>query len=418
MPLDVFVADFPFTRLEEARQKARRRTLKSDVYSSFIFRRKSLRGQMRVGLRGERTQLDSDLLAVEDAMETSLGASFRNATRQSLLVSYLNQTYTLDRSKSRWQLSLPLALHQLGLQDEAAATRTDPTAWVIRPELEYLLRLPRERILTFSYNFNRDYDRDQLYFNGYLLRQNRQFDRTLLTLNRFTEHTLTARFQGTDQTTKVSYNSYLTVSAARADFLSTTVFDTTGRASVLQESGNTRRRLSWQNRFSGTLFKNIQLQLEANYRLIAQPIDLNGRRVTAVNHFITIAPQLTYTFSTSALSCQPGFNYYGSNLADVPVREIHLWWKYLHRFGKKGGDLHLTFNQYRTAIGERRIDNHLLNVRYANRIGAEEWEVSLALNNLTNTGSFVAFNQGTYFEEVSYFRLRGRQVVVMVGRKF
>lgn len=418
LPLDVYVTDFPPTHLDRALQNARQKTGNSDTYTNFLFRHKQLKGQIRIGLKMHWQQITSDLFSAGQNENTSLGSLFQNDVRQRLWTPYVTQDYIWERKKGRWRLTMPLSLDRLQLEGGLHENTIHQSLWVMDPQLEYIRRLPFDRTLTLNYTFSRDYNQDQLFYNGYILSQNRQFDRSLLNVNRFTRHELSARFQGQTRRLGISYNSYLSLSAITADFLVTTIFNELGQASSLQASRNTQQRLEWQNRFAVSPFPGAELKLETDYRLAIRPSLLNGNEVTILTHAVSLRPFLSYALSNSVLSCKPQVYYYGNSLSDLPVRQAQLEWVFFHRFKEGWGKVNLSFNQYWTWVGSRKVANNLFNIRYENRIPSTKLDVSLQLNNLTGAGYFVSFTQNAYFEEMSFFQLRPRQVIVAVSRKF
>ncbi len=415
-PLDLVVSEVPERQLSRALQAVRERNLTSDTYTSFILRRKQFIGHFKSGIQIRQHRFSSDLaeLAV-DGSQNSLGSLFQNDLDKMLWAPYIEQDYSWMRKKGEWKLHIPTACHQLTLEDALREADLRRGLMVFQPNLEYL---PRGGGLSAKLSFSHDYNQDQLFYDGFILRTNRQFDRQVFATNQREMYELSLRYQGKGNNAGLYYRSRLNLSTTRADFIPTTVFDSLGQASLLVATSNLQQRGNWQNWFEMVPWSSVQLKLETNYTSVVRPGNLNGNRLNIIIHQAGAEPYLVYSFGKSVLSCRFRTDFYASNISATPVWQTQLRWVFFHQFSKNWGNINLSFDHYRTAIGQRTVVNQLLNIRYKNSIPSWKLEVSLHLNNLTNEANFVTFTQESFFEELSQFRLRPRQFILKLAKKF
>lgn len=416
LPLDVVAGNPPAGQLDKARQDMQRQHLSSDTYTGALRRRGQLTAYFKAGLRLHRHHLGSGLASLDpEDRATPLGPLFANDMAQTLWAPYLEQDYTWARRHGEWKLHLPAAFHRLTLSDDLGGGQLRRGLPVLRPHLEYL---PRQGGFSAQVSYHQDYNEDQLFYNGYLLRVNRQFDRQLFALNQRRAAELSLRHQGRDLRTGLYHSSHLDLSITQADLLSATVFDTLGQASLPVRASNVQRRASWQNRLEATPFPALQVKLEAGYTLAATPNSLNGRRLNILAHQARAESYLVYSLGQSVLSARPRVDLFANSLFGAPVWQMQLRWVFFQQLPGRWGSVHLGFNQYRTRIGPRTVDNHLFNLRYENKLPSQKLHLILLLNNLTDEDEFITFFQGGFFEELGRFQLRPRQFVLKLAKKF
>jgi hypothetical protein len=413
-PLFLLLPGLPATRLDSARQAARRRYFTANVHTNLFFRRNQIRGETRFGLRTQQSRLSSDLVG-ED--ENPLGNTFSNDNQQLLLAPYLLQRFTHERPRRTWTLSLPLATHFFSFRGRPGEELTSRKLLVAKPELSYVRRLKHQRIFFASYAYELDYNQDELIFTGYILRRNRNFSQSLPNLNRTRQHTFASRLQGQNRKGSLSFNTHLTAEHTVSEFLAATSFEETGETSSQVATRNIRQRIGLNNRFNFSLFSGLMTKIETNYSVLFLPLLLNGNRAKTTIHQFTLAPEFTYVFTNSALSLKPEAKYFTNTLAASPVLRLNLRWGYFHQFPDNWGSLKVSLDQYQTRIVERSVRNSLLNIRYKRPVLSGKFELSILLNNLTNAEDFVSFTQGAYSEELSFFNLRGRQLLLVFGKK-
>ncbi len=415
-PLYLVGTASPEREFNRAIQTVHEQILVSDTYTSFILRHNQFIGNFKSGIQMRQTRFTSDLSELAaSGSQNSLGPLFQNDVTQMRWAPYLEQDYSWIRKKGEWKLHLPVAFHQLAIEDDLLKTNLRRGLMVFQPQLEYL---PRSGGFSAQFTFSRDYNQDQLFYNSFLLITNRQFNRQVFAVNQREKYELSLRYQGKSNKSGLYYNSRLNLSATRADFLPTTVFDSLGQASSLIAASNVQQSGNWQNVFTVTPWSSVQIKLETNYTMVVSPGNLNTNRLNIIIHQAVAEPYVVYSFGKSILSCRFRAEYYESNIAPTPVWQTQLRWVFFHQFPKNWGNINLSFDHYRTAIGQRIVVNQLLNIRYKNSIPSWKLDISLYLNNLTDEADFTTFTQDNFYEELSRFRLRPRQFFLKLAKKF
>ena len=412
-PLLIIAPDLPSQRTDTGRQVARQRKASSDLYTDRFYRRKQIRGETRLGLRSEHTLLTSTL--TDGAF--GLGIAFRNDIAQTLIAPYVNQQYQHENKRRRWQLKLPFSAHFTQFTDRTTEYNFAKTVVVTAPEINFTKQFAHQRALSFSYTFALDYNQEEALFTGYILRQNRFLNRQLPDLNRTRKHEISSHFRGQNKKGLVAYNTRLRLETLSADYLIQAVFDTTGEASAPLRRNNTRRTLRCDNRLTLTLLAGITANVELNYAATLLPLALNGERTQVLLHQATLSPNFVRTFSRSALSFRPELLYSTNALVNNSAVRLSLRLRYFCRLPGAWGNLKATFVRYGTFIAEREVSNILVNLRYQRPVFDGKYEISLSLNNLTNAKNFVDFSRQSYAEQLRFYRLRNRQVLLTFGRK-
>jgi hypothetical protein len=413
-PLLIIAPDIAPFRLAASRQLARQQRLTTNWYSNLVFRRGDWSGETRLGLRGERTLLASNLT---DGEENSLGPAFLNDNRQGFFAPYVQQYFEHQRPERSWKLSLPLATHFFGFQNFLNNQRMRRELLVLRPELSYIRRLKQQRILSFSYTYALDYRQNEELFTGYILRQNRFFDRRLPNVNRTRKHLLTAAFRGANAKQSFRYQTTLQAEAEAADLLTRAVFDTTGQAAAQIQRRNVRRNLKLSNRFEFSGLPNTTATLVADYSITSLPLALNGADFSLTLHQLSLTPDLSYAFANSAISLQSELIYLNNTFIADAALQLAIRLGYYRELGPKWGGIRLSFFRQSNYVGTQKVSNTLINLHWKRPVFSDKFEFSIHLNNLANANNFVSFTQQSFSEELAFYRLRNRQILFVLTKK-
>lgn len=419
MPVDIFTPDFPATRFPEALQIARQKEFKVNTYSNLFFKTKQINGQVNMGVNYHHNTLNTDLLTQSDTTENkSLGRAFQNDNSISEFAPYINQTYRKEYHNTRWTLSIPLSAHLFNIYNKVDQNRNLFNILVARPKLEYNLRLPKGNNLNAAYAFYYDYDRFQtLFYEGYIIRSNRNITTSVFDINRYQKHELYTRFSGQNFEKNSHYALTATLSETAYDFISSSSFNQLGLTSNVIERKNNVRRLSLQGDISGPLGHNLNAEFRAAYSVSARPGILNGRNVNIQNHFITINPRFYYTFTQSILSLKPGFQVFSNNFSGTPAYQLNAEVVYFIKINTVSS-LRMSYNQYLTAVGGRNVWNEFFTMEYKYTLKKLKADLLLNINNLTNNTHYINFMQNAFSEDLSSYRLRPRQMTFSFVKKF
>ena len=403
-------------QLDQAFQATTWKRLHTDTYTSFIMRKRKVVGQIKSGIMTRRHTILNDLL--EQAMDesrSSLGGLFVTNARQTTFAPYVDQDFSLQKTKGQFKLNVPLAIHQIGLTDAAVGENSQRGLLVFKPELEYVAKSSGFRSKVTWY---KDYNQDQLFYSGYMLRMNRQFDQQSFAVNSRNGYQLGLGYMGQNTQSGLYYQGGIRFSSNRQDLISSTVFDSLGQVSVLTSGENIQRSISCNSGIDVGLGASLQLKMDANYRFSTSPGLINSSAVGIQAHRVFCNAVLTYTFGKNVLTFRPQADYFSNNLSDNPAWQTKIRLIFYHEFPKKVGNIHLDVRRFYTIIGSRTITNQLMNFRYEKNIPSLKLKVQLQLNNVTNDAYFTTFTQYGFNEELSNFRLRPRKFVVKLARKF
>jgi len=278
-PLQVSVPDFPLLSLDSAQQSARLTSLNGDVYTSMATRKGHWQTSRRVGLEFERETLGSTLREEWGRTDQLPAQLFQNATRQSIIRPYFFQEMKRETDQHFWVIKLPLSYDLFTYEDQLRSTTGSlrQNILVAKPDLSYSYRFPKGQFLSFRYGFMLDYARDKQLFQGYILRQNRFFDRTAADVNRSQEHNFSVGLRGNNPALTFRYRTSLSADFTTTDLLAETSFDATGESNSLVQKRNTRERYSWATRLVWAVSSNTDLRLTTDYTLANYPIILNGQ---------------------------------------------------------------------------------------------------------------------------------------------
>ncbi len=420
MPVDVFAPDFELTRFESGRQLARQNIFTADTYTDFYFLTEHLSGQLRAGLRYEHATLSTDFRTRTDSSAiSSLGTDFQNDNQVQQLAPYLEQTYELQRGKHTWKFSLPFSVPVFRLENQIAKTDTTFIALVTKPRLTYERRLSPEHYLSAGYTLERDYLRyNQFFYDGYIMRSNRNLDRSVLDINQLTSHELFARFTGKNLEKGLDYNLSFSLFANTLDYLNDNRFNEQGLTSNLIEEKNTTRGFSFGGDISGPVTDQLRANLQATYRFHSSPNLLNGQRSNVQNHLLNLQMEWFYIFPTSVLTVRPRIQILANSFSETPTTyQMEAEVGYFQSLNRLGS-VRVSYFQFCTVIGNRQFWNELLALEYKYTFSKSKINLIIQCNNLSNNENYISFRQSAFSETLSAFRLRPRQLVLRVKKTF
>jgi len=419
MPADIFTSDFPTTRFQEALQTARQNELHSHTYSSLFFKSRDINGQVNMGIDYKYTTLDTDILTRNDTTENELlGSAFQNDNWIRELTPYVNQVYKKEIDNSIWTLRIPLSSSSFNIQNKINEDISSFHVLMTNPSLEYLLKLPHGNYWNIGYAFQQDYDRlNTLFYEGYIIRSNRNIANSIVDINQFRRYDLYTGFSGKNIEKGTEYNMSIALSQITYDFLNNNNFNQLGLASTLTAGKNTVRRLSTKGSLVGALGSNINFDIRTSYSFSTRQNVVNGEQIDIQNHFFIMQPKFYYTLSRSILSFKSSFQIFANSFSKTPTYQAStelLYFIELDIFGS----FRASYNQYLTATGGRRVWNELLNIEYKYSLEKWKFDLSVHMNNLTNNVNYVTFSQSAFSENLSYFGLRPRQVILRLIKRF
>ena len=394
-------------------QHARQRSLQTDVSTVRYSRKGRLVGRSRIGLSTQSLGLQSSLS--EQATGQPISSRFANDVSQRYVSPYLNQTFVRTGKGITWTLDLPLSLRFLRL-DATAESTSRQTLPVAVPKLIYERQLKQQRTLTADYSYSFGYDESEILYGGYLLRGVGFFDRKTATINRQRTHRLGLEFRGQDRTNTFRYQVTSVAARTTADQLLATNFTDDGTENTLLTESNTQQQFHLKTRLGYTAIPATTLRLMVSNQLRLFPIAINGVRTRSLINEFTFSSELGYAFSKSALTAQPKLTWFSGTVNSAESIRLNVRTAYFHQFGR-WGDVRIQHDLYATRAGQLNVNNHFLSLSYERPVLAKQYALAVKLDNVTNTERFLTYTQLTYGEEFAFYRLRGRQVRVVVTRK-
>ncbi len=418
MPVDIFTPDFPPTRFPEALQTAKQARFKVNTYSNLFFKIKNIGGQVNLGTTYHYATLNTDISTSNDTTEReSLGQLFQNQNIFSEWMPYFNQVYKKEKNNTAWTLRLPLSLSLLNIKNEINSNESFFNLLITNPKIEYRLKTRANNYWGLSYDFQQDFERfDNLFYEGYIIKSNRNIATSLFNVNRFSRQKLSAGFSGRN-TRKISeYSIGASLSETNNDFINNSNFNQLGAVNNLIRDRNRVRNTSLQGSISGIIGRNINFAIRTLYSFYQRPGFINGERLNVQSHFFDTQTQLHYTFSKSIISFKPTFQVFSNNFFEVPGYQLNAETVY---FLKINANSHLraSYHQYFTAVGEQQVWNGLFATEYKHTFPKAKLDVLLNINNIFNNPYYITFTQNAFAELISYYRWRPRQAVVSFNKK-
>ncbi|MFN7117070.1 MAG: carboxypeptidase-like regulatory domain-containing protein [Saprospiraceae bacterium] len=419
MPVDIFTPDFPATRFNEAVQMAQHARLKTDTYSNFFYKIKNINGQVNFGATYHYSALSTDILTNNGTAENeSLGQAFQNQNIFSEWAPYFNQVYKKEVNNSVWTLRLPLSASLLNIKNEINAKQSSFNLLITNPKLEYRLKTNGGNFWGMTYGFQRDFERfNQLFYEGYIIQSNRNITTSLFDINRYNKHEFSVGFSGRNTEKGNEYGLGVSLSETTYGFINSSNFNQLGVANNLIAGNNRVRSASLRGNIAGTIASNLNFDIQTLYNLSYRPSILNGERLNIQNHFFNINTQFYYTLMQSIISFKPAFQLFSNNFFETPGYQLNAELVYFIKLNASGS-IRASYNQYFTAIGERQVWNELLAIEYKHTLSKLKTDILLNINNISNNTHYITVTQNAFSENLSYYRLRPRQVVFSFVRKF
>lgn len=419
MPVDIFTPDFPAMRFPSAVQMAKHAKLKTDTYSNLFFKIKNISGQVNFGTTYHYSTLNTDILTNNGVAENeSLGEAFQNKNILSEWAPYFNQVYKKEVNNSTWTLRLPLSASLLSVKNEINTKQSSFNLLITNPKLEYRLKTNGGNYWGMTYGFQQDFERfNNSFYEGYIITSNRNITTSLFDINRYNKHEFSVGFSGRNTEKGNEYGLGVSLSETTYDFINSTNFNQLGVANNLIEANNRVRSLSLQGNIAGAIGSSLNFDIRALYNLSYRPSILNGERLNIQNHFLNINTQFYYTLLQSIISFKPTFQFFSNNFLDIPGYQLNAELVYFIKLNTSGS-IRASYNQYFTAIGDRQVWNEFLAMEYKHTLPKLKVDLLLNINNITNNTHYITVTQNAFAENLSYYRLRPRQVVISFVRKF
>lgn len=419
-PADIFTPDFPATRFEKAFQMAQQTEFTTDTYSNLSFKIKDITGQVHLGVSSEHNTLDTDIFTADNTAEkTSLGAGFQNQNSVRKLTPYFNQSYKIQNNQSVLSLHLPLSTSWFYIHNELNDDQSSFNVLVIKPSINYRLDINSDKYWNIGYGLSYDYtnNADALFYEGYIIRYNRNLATSILDINRFLQQRVYTGIASKNIWQGSGYDVSVSLSQGTYDFLDNSSFNQQGVASGLTEGENTVRNFSLNGHVAGTIGNSGDFDIRTLYSLSNRQNIINGEMLSVQNQFITINSKINYTLKNSIFSLKPNFQFFANNFFDTPTYQANAELVYFIKLDRIGS-LRASYNQYWTATGKMTVWNELLSLEYKYTLLKQKIDIVLNINNLTDNKNYVTFSQSTFSESLSYFRLRPRQIVCSFSKKF
>lgn len=419
LPVDIFTPQTDATRFQEGHQQARQSKLQTDSYSRLFFQLGRIKGQLKLGARYNHTRLETDLLVSDSTAESnSLGVAFQNDNRVSEWVPYLDQSYKWKKNKTVWQLSLPISLHLFNVRNQLNQQLSTFAPIVFQPRLSYQRVLPNSNTLAATYTIGQAYDEfATLFHEGYVIRSNRTIVNSILDINQYQNQKLYVRLSGKNIAKRSEYALVLDFSETRFDFINENVFTDIGLASELVAARNVLRRVNghayWSTQLSSISSFNFRMQ----YALSSRPSVLNGERLSIQNQFFSLSLSFYLTFEQSVITLSTHFKVFSNNFSTQTNYQFTPTLAYFLQLSSSAS-ISLRYHQYLTSLGEEQIWNEFLHLEYKYQWKKRKLECVLRINNLTDNKDYISFTQNTFSETLSRYRLRPRQLVVSLIKRF
>lgn len=419
MPVDIFTPIREASRYVEGKQLARRKNLETDSYSNLFFRKKRIKGQLRLGTRYQRTHLETDIFVRDNTDELrTLGTTFQNDNVVSKLVPYMNQAFKWQKNKNTWAFNLPLSVHLVEVNDRMSKQLISFVPFVFRPQLSYQTLLPKGKALSLSYTFSHAYDEfATLFHEGYVIRSSRNLANSIFDLNQYYRQELYIRFSGKNIIKRREYAVSINLSETQFDFINNNIFTNLGLVSDLKATKNVLQRLNGQGFLSLPLSGKTSFELRSQYTLSSRPSLLNGKRIGIQNHFFMANPNFYFTLDQSIISFKPNFQVFANNLSEQTSFQFNPALTYFLQLPSLGS-IRLMYHQYWTNVKGEQIWNEFMNLEYKYYWKKQKLECALKINNLTGNTEYIHFTQNTFSETLNRYLLRPRQLIISVLKKF
>ena len=422
-PLRLAVPGEPGRQLALGLQGARVATLEADLHTGSVWRGGALRAQVVAGVRYRVVDLESDLSSLGEgsAEPGDLGLGFRNDNRTRALSPYVDAELRHERGAAQWVLTLPVAITHLAYEGAGGSLDLRRAIPTLRPRLAHRRDLGTSRWLSVEYELGRDYDRERLLYEGFVLVRNRQLDRRLPTVNQWRRHELGFRLVDSRPGRAVRHEARATASTQTEDQLATTSFDDRGETTRWTAGRNTRYQFGghYALAFAGT--RPWRFELVGSYTLSLVPTRINGRRSSVTTQVVTLEPQIDYAFGeASAVVLRPKLTTYANSLSGRLAWQSDSEAELYHRLRGAAGALRAKLYYNLSLGGDRASHNLLANLSYERSFGREasKWQLRVHVDNILAVREYVTFTQRSYADELASFRLRRRQLRAVLSKSF
>ncbi len=418
MPADIFTPDFPTTRFTETLQIAKQNKFKTDTYSNLFFRIKSISGKVNFGVAYHYSTLNTDILTKNSGAEKeSLGQAFQNQNIFNEWMTYFNQVYKKEKNNFTWTLRFPLSVSLLNIKNKISATQSFLNLLIAKPTIEYRLKTRAGNYWGMTYGFHQDFERfNNLFYDGYIIRSNRNLSTALLDINRFNKHEMSVGFSGRNTEKYREYGVGVLLSETTYDFVNSSNFNQLGVVNNLIQGYNRMRSLGLQGNIAGMIGRSLDYDIQALYNFSQRPAIINEEKTNIQNHFLNINTQIHYTSSKNIISFKPILQFSSNNFFEAPSYQLNMELVYFVKLNTSSS-LRMVYHQYLTVIDDHQVWNEIFAIEYKHALPKLRADIVLNINNITNNTHYTTFAQNTFSEDLSYYLLRPRQIIFSLTKK-
>lgn len=416
-PIPLSLIDIDFGEEISVSQVIRQRELQSEFYSRLFLRAKNFNPNIQVGVISRTNRLDSNLGIRNNSPLSSTDGNIKNATKRDVISPYLRQVYEWKLGKFNTRLQIPLSFHLITTNDFNEGIRQRDVFFVTTSNLSFSRKFTNGDYFTFGVNLSADYDRDQNFYLNSILTTNRRVTQGILTPNYRRQAGVDIIYMKHDAFKGISYRGILGLSSTSTDQISTNSFDIQGNISSILLTDNKTNYIQFSNRFDSNLGSSGLIKIDIGYGYSISPTVLNGQQVTIQRNDLNFKTDLSWTFGNNALTAQPYLKAIFNSISVSNVWQSNIDLTYFRKLPNALGKFNISWVGYQTITGSRKIRNQLFNIWYKTKIEPWKLNISLYLTNLTNANDFVTFQQFSFSEELSQFKMRPRQILLTLKKE-
>jgi hypothetical protein len=400
--------------LDDVTQIARQQLIKSHTYTSFLVRKNQYKYEVSTGIRTRHSWLKSNL----EGLQGQISEQFRNDIFNGGTSFYINQELKKDGRILSYGFRLPLSLQTFALQSSDNLAKPIQQEYLLyQPSASLSYKYNYKYVTSLSTTYNSNADFQQLYYDRYILKSNRNLSRRLPEvftsqgLNLSSSHMIQSLLGG-DERLFISFNW----NRGAQNQLMNNNFNSTSVVADVSNQKNMVTGYGTNGMFKSELFTR-NLVLDVNYFLVINFSDqrLNDVLTRIQTNMFNLNTSIDYTpFDRLGIKAFIIFNRFATNISPKTNNISYVGQIYISPY--KNVDWKINFDLiHNNTINQKNL-NSVFSSELAYKLPSQKLSFSLQLFNITNTNTYQSINQTVFQLQESTFRLRPRQVFLGVRK--
>lgn len=390
---------------------------KTDIFTRLFLKIKNSKINYRVGFNLKKATFSSNLDLFELDSQFS-DINIKNKSRWSVAYPYIKQEYSFKIGKLEGKLNLPISIHFIKIADFELNSSEKKTLFVTNPRISLGKKFSNGGNVMINLDYDSNYDENQYFFSNSVLYDSRTLAEGSNNINRRESYSVSSTYSKRNLFVGTAFNSFVQYSSYRSSQIPVSIFGDQGSVFSIMTTQNRRQSINFSNRLERNIGTSSFADITVLYSYSSIPSILNNDDIIINLQNLNFKSSLSRVMKNSAVTFRSNFTITSASISPSNSYETKLLIEYFYKFNKNRGKINFSIVGNQTINGGIKKYNSLANVNYKVKLKKARVDLEVGLLNVTNARRYVTFYQSSFFNQVSLFQLRKRQLLISLKREF